>query len=416
MACAGSPTRLGPFEQPGPRAGIDEPMNTALVEHPFEDGPPCWVQRSVGQLHLQRGTPSVGRCAFLTIAVGWVPLFVLTILQGITTNPGAIHAFLMEFGAHARYLIAAPLLVVAEGYCAPRLSAAVEHFLGAGLVPEEERGRFEAIVASTRGLLKRTGPDIAIVVFAYVAVALTAASYGAADLPVWHRSAGLMPLYSPAGWWHALVSMPLLLILLLRWGWRLALWTRLLWCIAQLDLRLVAAHPDHAAGLGFVGNSVRAFDIVVLAVSTIAAGRSAHFVMLSGTFPTPNLYFNVGFLFAVMAVFIAPLLVFAPRLFRAREEGELAYGALARRVGAAFEGKWVDRGSKIDRTTLDVRDFSATADLNAVVANVYEIRFIPIDLLDVAILLGALLLPFVPVVLLAVPMDVLWSMVRGLML
>ncbi len=49
-------------------------------------------------------------------------------------------------------------------------------------------------------------------------------------------------------------------------------------------------------------------------------------------------------------------------------------------------------------------------------ANVYNIRFIPIDLLDVAILLGALLLPFVPVVLLAVPMDVIWSMVRGLML
>ena len=391
-------------------------MNTAYVEHPFEDFPPCWVQRSVGQLHLQRGTPSVGRCALLAIAVGWVPLLVLTILQGVTISPGVIYAFLMEFGAHARYLIAAPLLVVAEAYCAPRLSATVEHFLGAGLVPESERGRFEAVVASTRDLLKRAGPDIAVVVFAYVAVGLTAASYGSADIPLWHRSAGVLPLYSPAGWWHVLVSMPLLLILLLRWGWRLALWTRLLWLIAQLDLRLVAAHPDHAAGLGFVGNSVRAFAMVVLAVSSISAGRSAHFVMQTGILPTPNLYFNAGFLLALLAVFIAPLLAFAPRLFRAREEGELAYGALARRVGAAFEDKWVGRGAKIDRATLDARDFSATTDLYSVVANVYSIRFIPMDLLDLALLIGALLLPFVPVVLLAVPMDVIWSMVRGLML
>ena len=109
-------------------------------------------------------------------------------------------------------------------------------------------------------------------------------------------------------------------------------------------------------------------------------------------------------------------MAFAPRLFRAREEGELAYGALARRVGAAFEDKWVGRGAKIDRATLDARDFSATTDLYSVVANVYSIRFIPMDLLDLALLIGALLLPFVPVVLLAVPMDVIWSMVRGLML
>ena len=71
--------------------------------------------------------------------------------------------------------------------------------------------------------------------------------------PAWHVStvAGV-EVYSPAGWWHALVSLPLLFVLLLGWIWRVLVWTRFLYLMAGLDLKLVPAHPDRTAGLRFV--------------------------------------------------------------------------------------------------------------------------------------------------------------------
>ena len=103
-----------------------------------------------------------------------------------------------------------------------------------------------------------------------------------------------MPIYSLAGWWHTLVSVPLLLLLIFGWCWRLALWTRLLWLIARLELRLVASHPDRCAGLSFLGHSVRAFAIVALALAVIVAGRSAHMSLLGGGLPTPYFLANAA--------------------------------------------------------------------------------------------------------------------------
>jgi len=39
---------------------------------------------------------------------------------------------------------------------------------------------------------------------------------------------------------------------------------------------MVAAHPDQAGGLVFVGHSICGFPAVALAIATIAAGKSAH--------------------------------------------------------------------------------------------------------------------------------------------
>jgi hypothetical protein len=204
-------------------------------------------------------------------------------------------------------------------------------------------------------------------------------------------------------------------MLLLGWMTRLALWARLLWRISRLDLRLVASHPDHAAGLGFVGHSVRAFAIVALAMATIAAGASAHIVLLGGTLPTRSFEFNVGLLLTVVVLFTAPLLVFTPLLMATWRRAAFEYGALADRMGVAFEDKWLGHGPRIDPTMLAQQDFSATTDLYQVVANIYELRLVAIDLQSIIILGGSMLLPFIPVVLLAVPADQLLAGLKSLL-
>ncbi|HYD15434.1 MAG TPA: hypothetical protein VEA77_03445 [Hyphomicrobium sp.] len=384
---------------------------TATVSHGeelFKNAPPRRLERRLG-VPVQ-----TGRRALLVALVAWVPLVLLAIVQSFIFGSDELRSLLRETGVHARYLVAAPLLVLAEAICAPKLGAIANHFVHASLVPNEQRGHFDAALASTRRLLESHTAEIVVVALAYCVVVISAVSHQG-NIPNWHLGGGTPPLFSMAGWWHLLISLPLLLMLIFAWMWRLALWARLLWLVSRLDLRLVASHPDHTAGLSFLGHSLRAFAIVALALAAIAAGRSAHIVLEGGGLPTPQLAFNVSFLIALLALFTGPLLVFAPVLRDVWLRGTLEYGALAERVGKAFEDKWLTKGKSADPAALDQPDFSATTDLYQVVSNVYAIRLVPVDLKDLIALAIAVLIPFVPVVLLAVPTDVIWSGIKSLL-
>lgn len=379
----------------------------------FAHAPPMGVQRWLGlvtpnQLHI-------GRRALLVVLIGWVPLVLLTFAQVALRGGDGIHSLLVETGAHARYLVAAPLLIIAEGQCAKHLGATLRYFIDAGLVPDQRRVEFHTAVASTRRLLTSATAEVAIFALAYLISALSVLSHTPDQIPVWATSAGIVPGYSAAGWWHVLVSMPLLLVLILAWLWRLALWARLLWLISRLDLRLIASHPDHAGGLGFVGHSLSAFAVPALALASIAAGRSAHLVLLGSALPTQNLLFNAGYLVSLLVLFLLPLLVFTPTLLRVWKRGSLEYGELAVRVGEAFESKWLERGSSVDRAALEKPDFSATADLYGVASNVYATRFVPVELKNLIALVVALLLPFGPVVLLAIPINTILQSLQKLL-
>lgn len=350
----------------------------------------------------------------LVVLVGWAPLPILTIVHDLAFQTGGARSLLVEVGAHARYLIAAPLLILAEAQCAPKLGAIIRHFAEAGLVRSNDRARFDESIITTRALLDSSRAEFVTATLAYLVVAASLYSYGHNEIPLWHRSAGAM-IYTPAGWWHVLVSLPLLLVLLFGWLWRLALWARLLWRISRLDLRLIASHPDRAAGLGFVGYSAQAFATVALAIATIAAGRSAHLVLTGGGLPTPSLYFNIGLLGLALAMFVAPVLILTPTLLRVWRRGAFEYGALAEQIGVAFEDKWIRRTERGDASPLQQPDFSATTDLYAIVANANGMRLVAIDIKSLCMLTGALLAPFAPVVLLAVPTADILQSLKGLL-
>lgn len=387
---------------------------TAADADLFEKGPPCGMQRRFGL--IKPGVRNVATRAALVVAVGWLPPVLLTVGQNLFWQAGGIHSLMLDAGMHARYLIAAPLLVLAEVECAPRLTAIVRHFMDAGIVPEDSRAQFHAVVASVRRQLDSNAAEAIVVALAYLVVVAAIFTFPDDQTPAWRLLGGTGSSYSAAGWWSLLVSLPLLIVLLLGWIWRLILWTRLLWLVSRLDLRLVASHPDHAAGLGFLGQSIRAFAIVALAIAVIAAGRSAHLVLLGSGLPTPLMYFNAGFLAFVLAIFIAPLLAFSLTLQKAWHQGTFEYGALADKVGNAFEGKWLGSDKHIDRTALDKSDFSATTDLYQIVSNVYAIRFVPMDIKDLIPLVAAVVLPFVPIALLAVPADTVLQALKKLLL
>lgn len=371
---------------------------------PFDAGPYARLQAALGL--TRPGAPCVGRRAIIAAGIAWLPLAVLAIVEGLAWRSDPRESLLLDVAAYARYVIAIPLLVGAEAVCLPKLATIAHHFGAAGLVADSDRPRYEALLVSARQLLASRPAELLILLLAYAATLALGRLWYPATVSTWIApiTAGVREV-SLAGWWRALVSQPLFVVLMTMWLWRLVVWASFLWRVSRLELRLIAAHPDLAGGLYFVAASLRAFPLVALAFSVPLAGGVAE-MLLYGPSPAIAVQYLVGAeLLVTLAVFAGPLLVFAGPLMRLRARGVLEYGQLAGAVGHRFEERWLGARGAIDQRALEAPDFSATTDLFSVVANVRAMRLAPLDVRSLVPLVAAALLPFVPVLLLVMPVD-----------
>ena len=373
-----------------------------VEENVFDGGPPLRLQRYLGL--VRPGEPRFRRRAALAVVVGWLPLVALAGWESVVAGDGAAKSFFFDFAVHARFLLAAPILILAEADCIPRLGRVARHFLSAGFVTEQDRGRYDATVASTRRLLDSTVADLVTVILAYT---LTVALYyyPPAAFPAWYHSGSGSRGFSLAGWWHVLVSVPFLLVLFLGWLWRILLWWRFMARMAFLDLRLLPSHPDHVGGLKFVSSSLRGFRLFCFALGVIAAGTVTNRVVHAGESPFDFKHFVIVLLVCILILTAGPLTVFIRRLRSAKSHGTYVYGMLSSEMGREFERKWLGRAGTVDQGALDVEDFSATTDLYQVAAHVYEMKDFPFGLKNLTQLMTMTLLPFVPVALMAMPLK-----------
>jgi hypothetical protein len=74
--------------------------------------------------------------------VAWFPLLVLSILDGKAWGERVSVPFLYDIDARVRFLVALPLLILAELVVYQRMRAVVAQFVTLGLVPRAVRGRF----------------------------------------------------------------------------------------------------------------------------------------------------------------------------------------------------------------------------------------------------------------------------------
>jgi hypothetical protein len=370
----------------------------------------------VMQRHLGAGRPvtfGALRSATCVAAVGWAPLLVLTAAQSRFPPLAGLDAFLADPGIHSRTLLAGPALALGRAVAYPQLSRMCAHFTQAGLITALDRPRFDAALATTRRLEASRAAALGALAIAYLLVVSVISTDPA--MPEWHAGAadGLRH-YSPAGWWHVMVTLPMLLMLLLGWLWRLLLWARLLWIVARYNLQLVPAHPDRAGGLKFVGYAVRSFAPAGFALGVIVAGALANRLTRQALPLTVYRDTAVGLLAFVVATFAAPLLVFIRPLSAAWQRGIHQYGSLAHVLGQSFERRWL-RGPRPADAALERPDFSTINDLNQYVANVYTMRIVPVDVQSLLVLGVATTLPIGVVAVSTLPVEVLGQFIVDLM-
>jgi hypothetical protein len=350
--------------------------------------------------------------------LAWLPLLILSALGGRAWGEAVRLPFLLDVEAHVRFLVALPLLIVAELVVHQRLRPLIRQFLERGLVPDASRGRFDAAVASALRLRNSVAAEVLLIAFVYVALALYIwPRVVAMDVASWHATpaAGGRDL-TMAGWWFVCVSLPMFHFVILRWYFRLFIWIRLLWQMARCDLSLVPAHPDRAGGLGFLSLTPMAFAPLLAAHGALLAGFIAGRIFFRGaTLPQFRIEIAVIVAFLLLLV-LGPLLLFAPQLAAARRVGLREYGALAQRYARAFDHKWLRGGAPADEPLVGSADIQSLADLGNSFEIVRGMRVVPFTRDAVLQLAVFTLLPVAPLLLTMVSLEELLKRLLQIML
>jgi hypothetical protein len=328
----------------------------------------------------------------LVWAIGWLPLALLVRVESYPSSD-RLESFLGDGAVHYRAFIAAPVLALARVLSLPQLLATCAHFQSARLIRETDQRRFYRVLASTWRLDAAPWAVFASMLLAYAIVFSLVTLHP--TVPAWQMDVrGDSVSWSLAGLWHALVTVPVLLILLLCWLWRALLWVRFLWCMSRLELNLTATHPDGVGGLRFVSDAVRSFAAVGLALGALVAKSLGEVAARHGTAPGEPRNVALETVAFVLVMFAGPSLVFVPALLSARRRGIHQYGSIASHLGFRVEHQWSCAQEARD-PTLAIRPASACDDLSQRVGNVYRMSVIPMDLQSLLLLSVATALPFI---------------------
>jgi len=347
----------------------------------------------------------------------WLPLLVFSVLSGEALGGAIKVPFFYDVDAHVRFLIALPLLLVAELVVHQRIRLIVQQFVERGIVLPQACPDFEAIIGSAMRLRNSMVIEVLLIVLVLTAghylwssqMALEAATWYAAVVDGQHR-------FSPAGYWYAYVSIPIFQFLLLRWYFRIFIWARFLWQISRLDLHLVPTHPDRSAGLGFLGSSAAAFMPLLLSQGVLLAGQIANYIFYEGKTLLdfkPELVAAVVFLVLVV---LGPLCVFAPRLAQAKRQGLLEYGTLASRYVDGFDQKWLRGGAPLDEPLVGSGDIQSLNDLAGSFEVVNSMRPFPFSKTIVLQTAIAVLVPVLPLALTMISLEDIVKRLLGILL
>jgi hypothetical protein len=347
----------------------------------------------------------------------WLPLLVLSVLTGDAVGGGSKVPFFYDIDVHVRFLVALPLLLVAELIVHQRMRLTVRQFIERGIVPAQTRSHFEAIIGSAMHLRNSMVIEVLLIVLVFTAghylwtsqMALEAATWFAVLVNGQHR-------FTLAGYWYAYVSIPVFQFLLLRWYFRIFIWTRFLWQVSRLNLHLVPTHPDRAAGLGFLGGSTAAFMPLLLAQGALLAGQIANYIFYEGKTLLdfkPEIAAAVVFLLLVV---LGPLCVFAPSLAQVKRQGLLEYGRLASRYVDEFDQKWLRGAAPADEQLIGTGDIQSLNDLAGSFEVVNSMRPFPFSKTIVLQTAVTVLVPVLPLALTMISLEDIVKRLLGILL
>jgi hypothetical protein len=346
-------------------------------------------------LHLEDETRTgYVKRSLLLMGVTWLPLLILSALQGLAWGNRVDMNFLKDFSIHFRLILVLSLLIFSEGSVDSRLSELTSEFFKSGILEKKDLPALDQIKKRIRRLSEMTVADIVILTLVITNIFIRWLS-NIHNMSIWmlypDQQGGHISL---AGYWYALFSLPVFQYILFRWFWRWLLWFIYFLKISRLPLQLSPAHPDKAGGLGFLGIPPAPFLHVTLALSILFSTTVAVKIFwlhhhLPEYYPMMG-----GFVFICILMNVLPLIVFFKPMVIQRRKGIFEYSALIKKHHRAFDEKWLGRTDV--KSLLGSQDPSSTTDLNSTFDTVMSMSVFPFNLKSMFSSILIAVLPMLP--------------------
>jgi hypothetical protein len=351
------------------------------------------------------------------VLITWLPLLLLSAWEGHAWWGSVEVPFLLDAEVQTRFLLALPLLLLAELPVHQRMRRLLAQFIARNLIAGADRPRVNVAIDAAMRLRNSLTAEVLLIVFIY-GVGIPLRRYITVDASTWAAGtaagggSGWANL-SLAGWWQAAISVPIYQFLLVRWYFRIFIWARFLWQISRIDLQLLPTHPDRVGGLGFLGNVVYAFTPVLLAHGVLLAGLIANRIFFNGAKLPQFTVEIIGAVGLLVFVVLGPLMVFAGQLSRAKRAGLGEYGVLAQRYAAEFDRKWVRGDRDPAEPLIGSADIQSLADLGNSYEVIKTMRFVPFTKETVLQLSIVTLVPLGPLLLTMISLEELLKRLLG---
>jgi hypothetical protein len=341
--------------------------------------------------------------AVAVIAFAWLPLMAIETARRLAT--GAFDALIHDYSVHTRMLVSVPLFFAAESALEYHVDLAIRRFERGGFSADTPNALHEVLDAARRRR-DRAWPELVLLIAAWGS-SLGALS-GAGFSSGWVQTGVDLHGVAVARAWYELVVLPIYQFLVGRWLWRWLIWTRLLFELSRLRLRLMPTHPDYGGGILHLSNPIAAFAVFAAGLSTVAAAGWYTNIGL-GYARAPKFVPAIGLLLvAVEVVAFTPLFTFVRTLSRARRDGLTEYSLLALHLTRSFHRRWIEN-PKDDDSILDRSDVSELTDLMSSYQGLTQMRVVPFNPRASIALALAVLIPMLPVAATEVPLPQLLS-------
>jgi hypothetical protein len=328
------------------------------------------------------------------VGVTWAPLAIFGVVEQLAAR--APEPLLGDWSVHARLLVALPMFLGGEQLLDRLCGVAVARLFDEGFVTPASSARVRGLLARVAAWRDAVLPEALLLA---VAVASGVAALAGVVAPAGPVHGIAEARHGPVRAWYALVSLPLFQFLLWRSLYRWALWVRVLVGLARAPLRLLPGHADRRAGLGFLKEPTIAYCAVLLtaASSVVCAAWETQIERYGlGLDAIKPLFFT--YVLASALVAFAPLVLFVPKLVRARIVALQSYGGLVSDYTQRFQQQWLERAERPHLLgTTHIQSFSDLG--TAYRENVERMQVLLFTAKDWALLLFAACLPAVPLAL-----------------
>jgi hypothetical protein len=348
-------------------------------------------------LGLVRGGTNTVAMGLVIGALLWIGLVLVAFLTGDSQRLFS----LAVIGAHVRLLLCIPLFFLAESWLAPRWSTFVSMIASSGVVPSNELPALNSEVARVVRWKDWWLPEAACLLVAVIISINSSRLHLHGATTGYDASRAATVNLAAMLYWNACLT--IFRFLLIRWIWRLGLWSYFLWRVTKLKLHLVPTHPDSTGGLGYLQIVHMHFTPLVVAISAVQAASFAEEISM-GIVAFEAIYPAIALILIVDAfLFLGPLFVFTPKLWACAVKARHDYMDFAQNYVSAFDRKWLRPDSDPGEPLLGTADLQSLADLANSVNVIRNMRWVPVGkrlLISIAV---AALAPILPLLLLKYP-------------